>query len=47
MGSSLSPILANIQEVMENLETSCLMKLDFKVHTYYRYVDAYSWLSQF
>jgi len=37
MGSLLSPILADI--VMEDLETHCLQKLDFIVHTYYRYVD--------
>jgi len=37
MGSPLSPILADI--VMEDLEVQCLKKLDFKMHTYYRYVD--------
>jgi len=37
MGFSLSPILADI--VMEDLETLSLQKLDFIVHTYYRYVD--------
>jgi len=37
MGSPLSPILADI--VMEDLETLSLQKLNFVVHTYYRYVD--------
>jgi len=37
MGSPLSPILADI--VMEDLEIQCLQKIDFTVHTYYRYVD--------
>jgi len=37
MGSPLSPILADI--VMDDLETHCLSKLDFNVHTFYRYVD--------
>jgi len=37
MGSPLSPILADM--VMEDLETNCLSRLDFKVHTFYRYVD--------
>jgi len=37
MGSPLSPILADI--VMDDLEINCLKKLDFTVHTYYRYVD--------
>jgi len=39
MGSPLSPILADI--VMEDLETLSLQKLDFVVHTYYRYVDIF------
>jgi len=37
MGSPLSPVLADV--VMEDLELYCLKKLDFTVHTYYRYVD--------
>jgi len=37
MGSPLSPILADI--VLDDLETWCLQKLDFSIHTYYRYVD--------
>jgi len=37
MGSPLSPILADI--VMEDLEVNCLQKMEFKIHTYYRYVD--------
>jgi len=37
MDSLLFPILADI--VMEDLETRSLQKLDFVVHTYYRYVD--------
>jgi len=37
MGSPLSPILADI--VMEDFETLSLQKLDFVVHTYYRYID--------
>jgi len=37
MGSPLSPILADI--VMDDLEMNCLKRLDFAVHTYYRYVD--------
>jgi len=37
MDSPLSPILADI--VMEDFETLSLQKLDFVVHTYYRYVD--------
>jgi len=36
MGSPLSPILVVI---MEDLETQSLQKLDFEIHTYYRYVD--------
>jgi len=37
MGSPLSPILADI--VLDDLETYCLQKFDFSIHTYYRYVD--------
>jgi len=37
MGSPLSPILADI--VLDDLETSCIQKLDFNLHTYCRYVD--------
>jgi len=37
MGSPLSPILADL--VMEDLETYCLSRLDFNVHTFHRYVD--------
>jgi len=37
MGSHLSPILADV--IMEDLETQNLQKLDFEVHTYYRYVN--------
>jgi len=37
MGSPLSPILADI--VMDDLESQCIGKLDFKVQVYYRYVD--------
>jgi len=37
MGSPLSPILADV--VMDDLEIKCLQRLDFKIHTYYRYVD--------
>jgi len=37
MGSPLSPMLADV--VMDDLEIKCLQKLDFKIHTYYRYVD--------
>jgi len=37
MGSPLSPILAD--KVLDDLETCCLQKLDFSIHTYYRYVD--------
>jgi len=37
MGSPLSPILADI--VMDDLENTCLRKLDFTVKTYFRYVD--------
>jgi len=37
MSSPLSPILADV--VMKDLETQSLQKLDFEVHTYYRYVD--------
>jgi len=37
MGSPLSPILADV--VMEDLEMHCIKKLDFEIHTYYRYVD--------
>jgi len=37
MDSLLFPILADI--VMENLETRGLQKLDFVVHTYYKYID--------
>jgi len=37
MGSPLSPILADM--VMEDLEVQCLGKMEFKIHTYYRYVD--------
>jgi len=37
MGSPLSPILADI--VLDDLETSCIQKLDFTLHTYFRYVD--------
>jgi len=33
----LSPILADV--VMDDLEIKCLQRLDFKIHTYYRYVD--------
>jgi len=37
MGSPLSPILADM--VMEDLEIHCISRLDFNVHTFYRYVD--------
>jgi len=37
MGSPLSPILADM--VMDDLEVHSLNKLDFTVHTFYRYVD--------
>jgi len=37
IGSPLSPILADM--IMEDLETQCLSRLDFNVHTFYRYVD--------
>jgi len=37
MGSPLSPILADV--VMDDLESQCISKLDFEIHTYYRYVD--------
>jgi len=37
MGSPLSPILADM--VMDDLETHCIKKLNFEIHTYYRYVD--------
>jgi len=37
MGSPLSPILADV--VMDDLESQRISKLDFEIHTYYRYVD--------
>jgi len=37
MGSPLSPILADI--IMDDLEIYCLTKLDFKINSYFRYVD--------
>jgi len=37
MGSPLSPILADM--VMDDLEMSCVKKLDFTVNTFFRYVD--------
>jgi len=37
MGSSLSPILADI--IMDDLEIQCMKKLDFRMCSYYRFVD--------
>lgn len=37
MGSPLSPILADM--VMNDLESSCRLLLDFEINTFYRYVD--------
>jgi len=37
MSSPLSPILTDV--VMDDLEIKCLQRLDFKIHTYYRYMD--------
>jgi len=37
MGSPLSPILADI--IMDDLEIQCMKKLDFRIRSYYRFVD--------
>ena len=37
MGNSISPILSDI--VMDDLETECIKKLNFKPTFYFRYVD--------
>jgi len=37
MGSPLSPILVDI--IMDDLKMQCMKKLDFRVRSYYRFVD--------